>query len=320
MRSKNSDNTWLTTRREFLKSTTFALAGSAFAPFLLFNQCENTKSVRFGILTDTHYADAEPRGTRFYRDSIAKLDECIKLFKDQKVDFIIELGDFKDQDEPPKTEKTLAYLRTIENTFQKFQGPAYHVLGNHDMDSISKKQFLTTIKNTGISADNSYYSFDSHQVHFIVLDANYTSGGEDYDCGNYDWKDANIPNHELEWLQKDLAATPYPVVVFNHQLLDGTGHHYVKNSKKVRTFLENSQKVMAVFQGHFHDGQYNLLNNIHYYTLKAVIEGAGLENNSCAIVEILPDLSVVVTGYWKAKSHNMKKTGTLGINNSGAKA
>jgi hypothetical protein len=47
------------------------------------------------------------------------------------------------------------------------------------------------------------------------------------------------------------------------------------------------------------------LNNIHYYTLKAVIEGAGPENNNYAIVEIDKDLSVHIKGYRKIDSLNL---------------
>ena len=35
------------------------------------------------------------------------------------------------------------FLDEIENTLKGFEGPLYHVLGNHDMDSISKSDFLT---------------------------------------------------------------------------------------------------------------------------------------------------------------------------------
>ena len=63
----------------------------------------------------------------------------------------------------------------------------YHVLGNHDADSISKEQFLANIKNTNISDGSKYYSFDLKGLHFIVLDANYCADGSDYDHGNFSW-------------------------------------------------------------------------------------------------------------------------------------
>ena len=137
-------------------------------------------------------------------------------------------------------------------------------------------------------------------MHFIVLDANYKSDGADYDHGNFDWTDANIPPAELKWLRQDLATSRGAVIVLIHQLLDGAGPHYVKNAAEVRQILDQSGRVLAVFQGHLHDGSYNLIEGIHYYTLRAMVEGPGLENNSYAIVEVRPDMSITVTGYRKA--------------------
>jgi alkaline phosphatase len=60
--------------------------------------------------------------------------------------------------------------------------------------------------------------------------------------------------------------------------------------------------VLAVFQGHDHKGAYSLINGIHYYTLKAIIEDSGPENNAYAVVDVRPDLNLTVTGFRKAVS------------------
>jgi 3',5'-cyclic AMP phosphodiesterase CpdA len=286
-----------------LKSSATALAGLALTPISCTGPTgrgRRTGALRFGIVTDCHYADTDTVGIRYYRHSLDKLGECVEAMNKQQVDFLVELGDFKDQNSPPAEQKTLSYLQAVEGVFCKFDGPAYHVLGNHDQDSLSKAQFLTNIENTDIDAGRSYYSFDFNGVHFIVLDANYKSDGTDYGHGNFDWTDANIPPAELQWLRRDLAASPGPVIVLVHQLLDGTGSHHLKNAADVRQVLEQSGKVLAVFQGHRHDGGYSLIEGIHYYTLKAVVEGPAPENNSYAVVEVRPDMNINVTGYRKA--------------------
>jgi 3',5'-cyclic AMP phosphodiesterase CpdA len=253
------------------------------------------QSVRFGFLTDLHYADIPPVGFRIYRDSDDKVAHCIEICNAQRVDFVIVGGDLKDQG--ADVASTLSYIQSIETEIRKINGPTYHVLGNHDADNISKNQFLMNITNTGISPASKYYSFDVKGVHFVVLDANYRSDGIDYDCGNYDWTDANIPQEQLDWMTSDLASTSGPVIVFVHQLLDGTGEHYVKNAAEVRTVLENSDKVIAVFQGHYHTGSYNQINGIHYYTLKAMVEGAYPSNNAFAIVEVVLGSKITIDGY-----------------------
>ena len=291
-----------------MKSSAAALAGLTLTQFSCSGPVGRTRrpgTVRFGIVTDCHYADADTVGTRYYRDSLDKLGECVEEMNRQRVDFLTELGDFKDQNTPAVEQKTLLYLRAVESVFHKFNGPTYHVLGNHDADSISKVQFLANIENTGIDPTRTYYSFDYNGVHFVVLDANYKSDGADYDHGNFDWTDANVPPAELQWLRQDLAASHGAVIVLIHQLLDGTGSYYVKNAVEVRQILEQSGRVLAVLQGHFHEGSYSRIEGIHYYTLKALIEGPGPDNNSYAIVEVRPDMNITITGYRKAVSKQL---------------
>ena len=292
---------WMVSRRMFLRAAAGVALGSlSCAPGNL--SIRNRRPVRFGIVTDCHYADADAVGTRFYRESLDKLAECVARMNAERVDFLVELGDLKDQDKRPIESKTLRYLQDVEAVLRKFHGPTYHVLGNHDMDSLSKQQFLTHVESTGVDAGRSYYSFDAKGLHCIVLDANYKADGGDYDHGNFDWTDTNIPAHELDWLRHDLVASRGPVVVFIHQLLDGTGSVYVKNAPEVRQILQASDKVLAAFQGHHHAGSYSRIDGIHYYTLKAVVEGHGQDNNSYAIAEVHADWSMTVTGYRKAPS------------------
>ena len=62
-----------------------------------------------------------------------------------------------------------------------------------------------------------------------------------------------------------------------------------------------------MFQGHNHAGHYSHIEGIHYYTLKAMVEGTGQENSSYAIVEVDDDHTAVVTGYRWALSTTMMK-------------
>jgi predicted phosphodiesterase len=296
----------MVTRRDFLRSSGLVVAGLFAGPaYATMAEPSRKLPFRFGMVTDVHYADVAARGERHYRESLAKMSECIKLMNARKVEFLIELGDFKDQDEPVLEKNTLQYLKTIEKVFGKFKGPRYHVLGNHDMDSISKTQFQSRVRNTGINRESTYYSFDKKGLHLVVLDANYTAGGSDYDHGNFDWRDANIPAAELDWLRTDLESTALPVIVFVHQQLDGDDDHCVRNAEWIRQILQENNKVLAVFQGHKHSGQYSYIENIHYYTLKAMVTGSGEENNSYAIVDVYDDHSIMVTGYRRAESIRM---------------
>ena len=146
--------------------------------------------VRFGVVTDLHYADIDPNGTRTYRDSDDKLAECVQVMNAKGVSFLVELGDFKDQDKTPDESRTLGYLQNIESVFAGFNGPRYHVIGNHDTDSLSKAEFLAAAPNTGIVPNATHYTFVNGGVRVIVLDASHKADGSDYDRGNFEWSDS----------------------------------------------------------------------------------------------------------------------------------
>ena len=290
---------WRVTRRDFLEASGAALFALSFG-----GACTaRRETVRFGLVTDAHYAEHAPAGTRFYRDSLLKMREAILIFNKADVDFVVELGDFKDQDTPPVPETTLGYLKRIEAEFAAFKGARYHVLGNHDMDSISKAQFQSAVSNTGIAPDRTHYAFETKGLHAIVLDANFRSDGVPYDRGDFKWEESNVPATQLDWLKGELSAATGPVIVFVHQRLDGSGGGmYVKNAAAVRAILEGSGKVVAALHGHDHKGGYNLLNGIHYYTLRGMVENAGFENNAYAIAELDPENNLTINGYAKAAS------------------
>ncbi len=293
---------WQVSRRDFLKASG---AGIASALVLSSPSAQAEVKVRFGLVTDLHYADIESGGfggNRYYRESLPKLRECVGVMNGQDLKFLCETGDFKDQDTPPDEAKTLGYLKAIDGEFRKFNGPRHYVLGNHDLDSLSKAQYLSV---TGAKAG--YYSFDEGGVHFVVLDACFDSEDRDYDHGNYNWQDTNVSKAELEWLAGDLAKAAGPTIGFVHQRLDGQGNAaFVKNAPAVREVLEGSEKVLAVFQGHDHAGAHREIEGIHYYTLKGLVDGSGEENNSYAVAEVRSNGDIAVTGYRRAVSKELE--------------
>lgn len=293
-------------RRIFLKK---ACGGLLFLSASSLIACGDKKHLRFGVITDLHYAGKAPRGTRYYNQSIEKLQMALDVFKKADLDFIIELGDLKDQDDEPRKETTLAHLDAVENVFQSYPGPVYHVLGNHDMDSISKTDFLSHIRNHGPAAHKPYYAFVNQGIKFIVLDANNNEDGSDYDSGNFDWKKAYITAPQKEWLKGELTGHTYPVIVFVHQMLDSFSDISpllcVANAEEIVGLLEESGNVLAVFQGHHHPGHYSFRNGIHYWTMPGAIEESLPENNSFAIVDIDQDRNIYIDGYYNCQDKEL---------------
>jgi predicted phosphodiesterase len=295
-------------RRRFLGITGTIAVGLLITPDLLAGKGEKPM-VRFGMLSDIHYADREAAGTKFFRQSLAKMNECIERMNQEKPDFVIELGDFKDQDVVPNESNTLKYLSDIEAAFRKFNGPTYHVLGNHDEDGISKSQFLERVENTGIPKTQSYYSFDVKGIHFVVLDGNFKKDGEEYDHGNFSWDDTRIPVVQINWLREDLKNSKLPTVVFIHQMLDDSvnAKQAVQNAAEMRLVLEQSGRVICVFQGHVHEERINVINGISYYSVNAMADGDGPENNAYMIVNVYKDGSLKIDGFRRATDRIMEK-------------
>ncbi len=300
---------WSITRREFMHKAVLSSAGLGL--WSLTTKAASPR-IRFGVVTDSHYANRDPLNNRFYRQAPQRMQEFVDVMNREKVNFVVHLGDFKDEDPRKRPQDTLQYLKLLEGIYARFQGPRYHCVGNHDVDSITKEQFLDNIVNSGISGDRSYYSYHSNGFHFVVLDANYHADGRDqfYKEGA-DWQDPNIPDVQLQWLKNDLKAASGPIVVFIHHPLFAYQREkyrfHVQQSEQVRQILEDSEQVLAVFQGHVHDEHYQFINGIHYYTQHAMVEFDGLDNNSFSIVEVNAK-SITINGYKRVatKTYSIK--------------
>lgn len=282
-------------RRSFLKNGTLVLtAASLHSGNLLAGN--NASPLRVGLITDLHYADKAPRGTRHYRETLSKLEEAALQFEKSKPNFVVELGDLIDAADSVDVEQK--YLKTVNREFSAISKDRHYVLGNHCVDTLKKEEFLGTVEQ-----EKSYYSFDRGGIHFIVLDSCFRSDGQPYGRKNFKWTDTNIPAAELEWLEGDLKANEKPVIVFAHQRLDVTNNHGVKNNAKVRKILESSNKVLAVFQGHSHKNDLKEIGGIHYCTLVAMVEGSGAKNNGYSLMEIHPNGTIQLTGFRNQKPY-----------------
>lgn len=275
-------------RRAFVRDGTMVMGTAPFLPIgidaatLTVEKSGKEPLLRVGLVTDLHYADKAPAGTRHYREAIPKFEECIDRFNGENLDLAIELGDFIDAAEEVEVE--LGYLDAIEKVFAEFRGDRHYVLGNHCVWTLTKEQFRD---HSGARA--TYYSFDKNGVHFVVLDACYRADGVSYENKNYEWTDTEIPLEEREWLREDLSRTDLPTLVFTHQRIDVANHYGVKSGEEVRDILRESGKVCAVFQGHNHLNEHREIEGIHYVTLAAAIEGAGEERNAYSVLEVYGD-------------------------------
>ncbi len=256
-------------------------------------------AVRLALLTDLHYADKKPAGSRFYRETPAKLAEAAEQFADDQPDMLVELGDLVDAADSPQVE--LGYVDTINRQLAPICAERHYVLGNHCVHTLTKQEFLGAVER-----DKSYYSFDRGGIHFVVLDACFRADGTPYGRNNFQWTDTSIPGEQIEWLAGDLAQTQHKTIVLVHQRLDIEGLYGVKNAADVRQTIDRAGNVLAVLQGHSHQNDYRQIAGVHYCTLAAMIEGAGPENNGYSRMDIEPDGTIRLKGFRRQESYDWK--------------
>lgn len=285
-------------RRAFLQNSTLCLAGLGGGKVLAADS-DAKPLLRVGLMTDLHYADKPPTKTRFYREALAKLDEAVEVMNREKPALVIELGDFIDQAD--SVEKEIEWLKTMEAHFAQLSMPRHYVLGNHCVGTLTKQEFAANTKASG-----GHESFEAGGVTFLILDSCFRSDGTPYSRKNFNWQDANVPKDELSWLGSQLSKASGHVVVLAHQRLDADKAHAVQNAAEVRSLLEKSGKVLAVFQGHSHKNDYQQIAGIHYTTLVAMVEGSGAENNGYTMLDVHADGSLRLNGFRKQVKRTLK--------------
>lgn len=265
---------------------------------------DDKPKMHIGLITDLHYADTDDRGARNYRESLPKAEYAIAELNRVKLDCAVEIGDLIDALPQPTAESEIRFLKTINREISRLKTERHYVLGNHCIYSLTKPQFMDTIERK-----NSFYSFDKSGYHIVILDACYRKDGVDYGKLNNDWTDTDIPAHEREWLAADLKQTKHKTIIFVHQRLDlpVENEDAVHSSPLVREILEESGKVIAVFQGHSHVNDYRTIKDIHYCTLDAVIGGTGPASNAYSVLSIYADGSLKLDGFAKHSVNPLNK-------------
>ena len=254
--------------------------------------------LRIGIFADLHAHDTNSPLDQFEMvDWAGRLEACVDAMNAWPADLMIELGDFINGRfvlgaELGDPERIPTILSAADAAYAGFDGPRYYVLGNHDLSDLTKDAFLSLV-----DAEASTLSFDANGYHIVLLDAQYRADGTDR--GKEFWyMQGFVPPLVLDWLRNDLASTELPTIVCLHQRLDlefeiRHGGPEVLNHDEVRAVLVEDGDVIAVFQGHDHQGGYSHIDGIHYVTFTALIGRIGGKPPTWAFVTLDPTMRTV---------------------------
>ena len=270
-------------------------------------------AIRFGVIADPQYADADAVGSRDYRASLGKLSSAIATFNDARLDFVVTLGDLIDRGWD-------SFDAALE-PYQRLRPPHFFVLGNHDFD-VAPTLIGAVPGRLGLSSR--YYDFVLRDIRFIVLDqtevslfatlegsverasarsvlASLTDQGQP----NAQPWNAGISETQLEWLDTRLAASARAqerVVVLAHYPLEPFSDHALWNADQLSARLQAAQTCILYLSGHYHLGDYAHHGATHFVTLEGMVETT--DETAFAIVEIQRE-TIKITGYGRATSRTL---------------
>ncbi|WP_455592545.1 metallophosphoesterase family protein [Bacteroides sp.] len=248
------------------------------------------EKVKFLLFADLHY-DIMP-------DAAERLHTILKQARKQKVDFILELGDFI-----PATPEN----REWKKEFDVCGVPVYHTLGNHDVDRVNKQAYMDYW-----GMPSSYYYFDRGCFRFIVLDSDFFMDKDGqvkpYDKGNYGRVSETDRNkyseEEIAWLKYLLQDKTRIHVLFSHAPVND-GYSEVILNKEIHDVIVNARnlgtKIAMVFGGHMHSDNYHLVDGIHYMQVNSASNIWGgtkftnTERYSEAVYKEFPSLKYVIS-------------------------
>jgi predicted phosphodiesterase len=275
-------------------------------------QFSSVAQIKIGVFADCQYCNCETMGSRFYRNSVKKLDECIKQFnRDKKIDFVIGLGDIIDRD--------FASFDIVNSILSKSKKEVFQVIGNHDLEV--EKSFLEQVPSK-LNLEKTWYSFSKKGWHFIFLNGNdITFHSNNPEIVNrakemtdklrnegkpnpHEWN-GGIGTEQLEWLDKELKYAENKklnVAVFCHYPLLPFEAHALWNSEDVLATLAKYNAVKLYMNGHNHAGNYATQNGIHFVNLKGMVE---TETENAFSVISFSDKQIEIKGFGREESKNL---------------
>ena len=265
--------------------------------------------VKIGVFADCQYCNCEIAGTRFYRNSLDKLEECIIQFnRDKEIDFVVGLGDIIDRD--------FASFDNVNAILSKSKKEVYQVIGNHDLEV--EKSLLEQVPSK-LNLEKTWYSFSKKGWHFIFLNGNditfHTNNPEivkqateiteklkkEGKPNPHPWNGGIGPN-QLEWFEKELqiaTVKKLKVAVFCHYPILPFEAHALWNSEEVLAVLTKHNNIKLYMNGHNHAGNYALSNGVHFVNLKGMVE---TENENAFSIISFSDKQINIEGFGREES------------------
>lgn len=266
----------------------------------------------FGIVADPQYADipARPEMNRFYVQSPKKLADAIATFNQEDLAFVVTLGDLID--------RGWESFDTILGCYDQLKHRCVFLPGNHDF-AVEPEYLGKVHERLGMPAK--WHDFSVGGFRFIVLDGNDVSTfapplddprrelakdrlkalRQAGALNAQDWN-GSFSDEQLSWLRATLAkadAMGEHVVLFCHYPLYPENAHNMWDAPDVLKLLAAHDSVKAWFCGHNHEGNYGVIGNTHFVTIKGMVDTP--DQNAFAIADVYLD-RIAIRGFGREAS------------------
>ncbi len=225
--------------------------------------------LRIAVINDIH--NGQDLGTKKGSAAPKLLAEFVTFVEKKNPKRVLELGDRVNHIDHDTDYKS---MKQVSELFSKISIPKVHLMGNHDVDYLTKEE---NEKLVGCS-------FDSHTENVDEFTFIYWNADTHLNQKNgFDLKE-----EDFLWLEEGLKDATYPTVIFSHVPLDNgsmNGNFYFNEKaypkhgnyppaqgERAREIIERSGKVVLCVNGHAHWNAYSCIDGIHYVTLPSLTE------------------------------------------------
>ncbi len=294
-------------RRRFLG----AAAGLAALPRPA--RSAGTTGFEIGLVADAQYADIDAKGTRYYRESRARLAEAVAAADARPLAFCVHLGDLIERD--------WASFDAIFAPLERSRHRWHQVLGNHDFDVADARKPDVPAR---LGQPARHAAFDQGGVRFVILDTNDVStyahppGSAAHAAAAGElarlqaarlrqakpWNGAIGPQ-QLAWFDRTCAAARtagLKVIVCAHHPVYPDNEHNVWNAAEVLAVIDRHPHIVAWLNGHNHAGAFGERDGVPYVTLRGMVETR--DTTAWAFARVLDD-RLVLTGHGREPSREL---------------
>lgn len=218
-------------------------------------------SLKIGYFTDSHLREKVP-GTsksvrRMCRMMKARLEECVEVFRTEKVDLVVGTGDLIDDATQPEAPEDLALIRGI---LDRISVPKIMIPGNHDpypgvfYEVFDRPGFLTVM--------------GRYQVLSFVDHCQPGTEASERDRDSMVRMEKAL-SYKPEGIDMTVALQHYEIYP---EFTGGYPYNYI-NATAIRETMEKSKTKVLCISGHYHKGiPLTEHNGVTYFAGKALCE------------------------------------------------